>query len=49
MLTGGFTAYVDRVLHVTLGTGSTTLVHLVSGKYAGRWIGLSRGTWHAKP
>jgi hypothetical protein len=48
-ISGGFTAYADRLLGVTLSTGgTTTLVHLVSGRNAGRWIGKSRGTWHPK-
>lgn len=49
LTTGGFSAYVDRVLNVTLSTGgTTTLVHLSTGNFAGRWIGLSRGTWYPK-
>lgn len=49
-ISGGFTAYVNRLLSVTLtGGGSTRLVHLASGKYSGRWIGQSRGAWHPKP
>lgn len=45
-MSGGFPDYVDRVLAVQLAAGgSTTLVHLV--KHA-KWIGKSRGAYHAK-